>query len=64
MISAALKRDLKEAVAKHGLDLYEDDGMWCMMDANYDGVMVVLQPKKAKPKHLPAKGKYIPAVNW
>lgn len=64
MITAALRRDLKVALDKHGMELYEDDGMWCMLDANYDRATLVFYPRNAPKQHLPDVGVYTPAVNW
>jgi len=54
-----LKKDLQQVLAKHGLKLYEDDGMWCLLDSNYDRLAFTTYPFNTNPGHLPPEGKYV-----
>jgi hypothetical protein len=49
-----LKRDLKAALEKQGLVLYEDDGRWNSLSPYYDVIQFAAFPGHANPSHLPS----------
>lgn len=64
ILSKLLRRAIKEALNKYEMELYEDDGMWCLMDSNYDRATVTFYPKGAKHSHLPKPGAYVGPSYW
>lgn len=52
---AAFKNEFKALLNKHGLNLFQDDGMWSFRSPYYDLLAFFAYPKNSSLQNLPEK---------